>query len=104
VFGVFKIKTLLFGLLLACPPVAAWMAHSRETRKHEPLSASARPVSVSPNLRETAKIPVEVVTQGHGTETVYVNMPVQSVPEPGLLPLGLISALLLFHRKRAAGK
>lgn len=103
-FGVFKIKTLMFGLLLACPPVAAWMAHSRETRTHEPLSASARPVSVSPAVRETAKIPVEIVSQGHGTETVYVSMPVQSVPEPGLLPLGLVSALLLFRRKRVVGK
>ena len=103
-FGVFKIKTLVFGLLLASPPVAAWMAHSRETRTHEPLSASATPVSVSLNGRETAKIPVEVVTKGQGTQTVYVSMPVQSVPEPGLLPLGLVSALLLFHRKRGAGK
>jgi hypothetical protein len=104
VFGVFKIKYLLFGLLLACPPVVAWMSHSRETRTHEPLSASATPVSVSPNSREMAKIPVEVVTKGQGTQTVYVSMPVQSVPEPGLLPLALVSALLLFRRKRVAGK
>lgn len=103
-FGVFKIKTLVFGLLLASPPMAAWMAHNRETRTHEPLSASATQVSVSPAVRETAKIPVEVVTKGQGTQTVYVSMPVQSVPEPGLLPLGLVSALLLFRRKRVAGK
>jgi hypothetical protein len=31
-------------------------------------------------------------------------MPVQAVPEPGLLPLGMVSALLFMRRKRAAGK
>lgn len=103
-FGVLKIKSLLFGLLLVTPPLAAWMVHSRETSVLEPLSASATPVSFEGQSGRIAKIPVEVVTQGRVTETVYISMPVQAVPEPGLLPLGMVSALLLFRRKRQAGK
>lgn len=103
-FGVLKTKTLLFGLLLASPPMGAWWFHTRDTRVHEPLSASATPASVSHVPQQSARIPVEVVTPGRGTQTVYVNMPVQSVPEPGLLPLGVVSSLLLLRRKRRAGK
>lgn len=103
-FGVFKIKALAFGLLLAIPPLAAWWVRTDGPGARDAGYAPATKVSYAEPGGRIAKIPVEVVVQGKGTETVYVSMPVQAVPEPGLLPLGLVSALLLFRRRRVGGK
>lgn len=102
-FGAYKIKVLVFGSLMAIPPLAVWL-RSHEKASRVPLEASVTAVSYAEPSGRIAKIPVEVVVQGKGTETVYVSMPVQAVPEPGLLPLGMVSVLLLMRRKRAAGK
>lgn len=102
-FGAYKIKLLLFGSLLAIPPLAVWHRTHETGRQGAPESAVTPVVFAEPSGR-IAKIPVEVVVQGKGAETVYVSMPVQAVPEPGLLPLGMVSALLLMRRKRTAGK
>jgi hypothetical protein len=104
VFGVLKIKVLLFGMLLAIPPLAAWLTRSHETGRQGAPESAVTPVAFAEPSGRVAKIPVEVVVPGKGTETVYVSMPVQAVPEPGLLPLGMVSALLFMRRKRAAGK
>lgn len=97
-FGVLKIKTLLFGLLLTTPPIAAWAIRTRDGHPQAPFTPPAQPA-----LRTTAKIPVEVVTQGIGSQTIYVEAPAQAIPEPGLLPLAVISTAMLFQRRRAVG-
>ena len=46
------------------------------------------------------RYPVEVVRKGSAPEWVYVKVENQVVPEPGFLPLILVSALALLRRKR----
>lgn len=96
-FGIFKMKAVFLGLLLASPPVAAWML--RSPAQAEPLpSPPQAPVAVV--AESQVRIPVEVVTKGAAPQWVYVQVAPQSVPEPGPYALLALSSLLLLHRRR----
>lgn len=93
-------KALLIGMLLASPPVAAWMwsgaEHAPQTTEIQSL---AEPAAATP-----VRIPVEVVAKGSASEWVYVEVPNQAVPEPGVPALIALASLLLLRRQRPAGK
>lgn len=99
-FGIFKIKAVLLGLLLASPPLAAWILHEADT----PARAEAVPQDAVASAEPAAQIAVEVVAKGSSPEWVYVEVPAQAVPEPGSVMLLAVSSLLLLRRQRPAGK
>jgi len=97
-------KVLLLGMLLASPPVAAWIL-----RTEAPASLAAGIQPVSRALRPTpadgsVQIPVEVVAEGSAPQWVYVEVQNQSVPEPGTVSLLALASLLLLRRQRPGGK
>lgn len=93
-------KALIFGLLLASPPVAAWML-----RNPDSLLASTAPAAAiqatAPAAAASMQVPVEVVAQGSAPQWIYVEMRSEAIPEPGVLPLVLLPGLLLWRRRRA---
>jgi hypothetical protein len=104
-FGLLKIKVLLCGLLLASPPVAAWML--REDPPGRSMTAAAD--SVAPNAARAlnagaVQVPVEVLAKGSAPQWVYVELPNQAVPEPGVVSLLAVTSLLLLRRQRPGGK
>jgi hypothetical protein len=100
VFGLFKIKALLVGMLLASPPVAAWILRDAEPVPRDPSNAPVfAQVEAAP-----MHIPVEILAKGSPSEVVYVEIYPQAVPEPGVPVLMALSSLLLLHRKRPLGK
>jgi hypothetical protein len=98
--GLFKIKSLLIGMFLASPPVAAWMLHASEPIPHTTASQSVTP---SPST-EAVQIPVEIFAKGSASKWVYVAVPTQAVPEPGITLLLPLASLLLLRRRRSGGK
>ncbi len=94
------LKTILLGLALAAPPVASWVLRA-DVRPPDPeaLVRVSSPPKAIPNATVT-KVPVEVVSNGSETEWIFVEAPVQSIPEPGVLPLAALTAGLLLRRKR----
>ena len=97
-------KVLLIGMLLASPPVAAWMLR---TEAPAALSAGIQPVSQP--FRPTPaggpiQVPVEVVAEGSAPQWVYVEVQNQAVPEPGVVSWLVPASLLLLRRQRPAGK
>jgi hypothetical protein len=101
VFGIFKIKSMLLGLLLALPPVAAWIMRSPDTAAVH--SGPPQQETVAP-AEPAVQVPVEVVSKGSSPEWVYVEVPAQAVPEPGSVLMVTLSSLLLLRRQRPAGK
>jgi hypothetical protein len=99
-FGILKMKALIFGLLLASPPVAAWMMRADspavETQGIQAVSHTVPAVPAS----ESVQIPIEVVTKGSAPKTIYVQVSNQSVPEPGVVSLLALTSLLLLRRQR----
>ena len=93
-------KTLLWVLLLACPPVAMCLARMNDAPGPDSnLRTVSRVVSSAP-VPEALHIPIEVVTEGDATKWVYVEIQAQSVPEPGIASLTLLASLLLLRRRR----
>ena len=96
-------KALFFGLLLASPPVAAWILHapepSMQTAQNETITTPQ--VAAQP---EAMQMPVEIVTKGGTPKWVYVEVTHQAIPEPGVVPLAALASLLLLRRRREAGK
>lgn len=97
-FGILKIKALFLGLLLASPPLAAWMLRSDE----KPLQESA--IQTVTERQGSRKVPVEVVSKGSEPQWVYVEVAPQAVPEPGVFALMAIASLGLLRRRRVDGK
>jgi hypothetical protein len=98
------LKALIIGLTLASPPVAAWMLRGE---KSPPVAPEMTEVLNPPQTMAGAtmtKIPVEIVSNGRAPKWVYVEAPVQSIPEPGVLPLTALAAALLLRRNRAGAK
>ena len=100
-FGLLKFKLLLFGLLAASPAVGV-----RSYRSQNPLISN--PEKPSSNfsipllaIEPVVRIPVEVIANGRAPEWVYVQVGTQAVPEPGLVSLlALTAVLLVFGRHR----
>lgn len=94
------LKAILLGLALAAPPVAGWVLRGGV---NPPDEAAVVRVSSAPEAiadAKVAKIPVEVVSNGSEPQLIFVEAPVQSIPEPGVLPLAALAAGLLLRRKR----
>lgn len=95
-FGLFKIKALLIGMLLASPPVAAWMWRGAEPAT-KITETPAVPAIESPTA---VQIPVEVVAKGSASQWVYVEVPSQAIPEPGVASWMALASLMLLRRQR----
>ena len=96
-------KALLIGLLLASPPVAAWMLRATGAD----AAAAGNPVGFHTCNRHPARpiqIPVEIVTKGSAPRWVYVEVSHQAIPEPGVVSLMALASLLLLRRQRSDGK
>jgi hypothetical protein len=93
-------KAVFLGMLLASPPVAAWMLRgshtARENHDIQPITEISSPAPV--------RIPVEVVAKGSASQWVYVDAPSHAVPEPGVASLMAVASLLLLRRQRPGGK
>lgn len=98
--GLLKIKALLIGLLLASPPVAAWMIYRPQQAPAAVHLSALGTAAAAPGTREELRIPVEILAKGNTPETIYVEMRTEAVPEPASLPLVLLPALLLVLRRR----
>lgn len=98
--GILKIKVLLIGLLLASPPVAAWILRGAEPTTQPPaVQRAVSHATESPEDR-SIRIPVEVVAEGSAPQWVYVEVQSQAVPEPGVATLAALTSLLLLRRQR----
>ncbi len=93
-------KALLIGMLLASPPVAAWMWRGSEVTLQTTEIQSIAETSATAQVQ----IPVEIVATGSTSEWVYVEVPNQAVPEPGVPALIALASLLLLRRQRPGGK
>jgi hypothetical protein len=101
VFGFFKMKALLIGLILASPSVA--MLVWRGGASSQQIEPGVRTVAhaVDPlESRPVVRLPVEVLAKGSEPQWVYVEVGTQPIPEPGVLPLLTIPALLLLIRRK----
>ncbi|MBC8002820.1 MAG: hypothetical protein H7X97_09565 [Opitutaceae bacterium] len=98
-FEIFKLKSLLFGVLLASPAVAIWGLKSSNS-----LGFSLQPpvVSQTQAAAETVvRVPVEVIANGSAPQWVYVQVGNQAIPEPGMASLLVLTTLILaFRRER----
>lgn len=99
-----KMKTLMIGLLLASPPVAAWMLRAAEPAIHEPAIRPTPHAALAASNEAAVQVPIEVVTEGSAPEWVYVEVRSQTIPEPGSAALAALASLLLLRRQRPAGK
>jgi hypothetical protein len=96
-------KALFFGLLLASPPVAAWVLRAPDpTIESQEIQAVSSPLPAPQS--EFIQVPVEIVTKGGAPKWVYVQVSHQAIPEPGVISLTALASLLLLRRQRSAGK
>jgi hypothetical protein len=93
-------KTLVIGMLLASPPVAAWILHAAEPTVPQTENQSL----VIPESPPAIQIPVEIVAKGSANQVVYVEVSNQAIPEPGVPALMALASLLLLRRQRPEGK
>jgi len=99
-FGLLKIKSLVWVVLLACPPVAVWVVRANGAPDPNSHIQTVSHVVSSTPAPETLQIPVEVVTEGQAPKWIYVEIQAQSIPEPGVVSLTLLASLLLLRRQR----
>jgi hypothetical protein len=103
-FGFFKMKLLFLGLLLASPPLAAWMLRGSDSA---PTAPQTQPVETQRAIVQgdrPLKVPVEVVSKGSEAQWVYVQVAPQAIPEPSSIALLAVGSLLLLRRQRSGGK
>ncbi len=98
--GLLKIKALWIGLLLASPPLAAWMIQRPQAAPVVIQAGATVESTESVISRDELRIPVEVLAKGSTPETIYVEMRPAAVPEPGSLTLLVIPAFFLLRRRR----
>ena len=89
---------LVLGLLLASPPLAAWLWNETKAPDAQRVTNS-----IPANLRSegAVQVPIEVVAEGSAPQWVYVEISNQAVPEPGVVSLLAIGSLLLLRRQRS---
>lgn len=98
--GILKIKSLVFGLLLASPALGFWVfqglgASFQQTSGHRMPSAEMVPAP-----EKITRIPVEVIAKGSAPEWVYVSVEGQAVPEPGTALLFILSGVWFALRRQ----
>jgi hypothetical protein len=89
-------KALLIGGVLFAPAAALWLRSSPAS------AADALQGQVSQAAQTVMRVPVEVLAEGKAAEWVYVEVPVQSVPEPGLVSLLALAVVALALRRSRA--
>lgn len=100
-FGIFKMKSLVFGMLLASPAFAVWTIRGAETPVSKPEVRSVSFAPAAPRPEGIVRVPVEVIAKGSAPQWVYVEVGSQAVPEPGMFSLlALTTLLLVFRRQR----
>ena len=77
-------KALLLAVLLATPPVAAWM-----WRTDFNLQAAEHP-SAKNIAQSTVRIPVEIVATGSASQVVYVEVPTETASRAPRISAGVI--------------
>lgn len=90
----------MLAAILVVPTATLWRVHAGNP---EPATSATetRMFAAAPAAEDCAlRYPVEVVRKGSAPEWVYVKVENQVVPEPGFLPLILLSALALLRRRR----
>lgn len=93
-------KTLLLALLVASPAVASWVRHGGGPA---PARPEIRPISYPASASGTGsvtRVPVEVLSKGSAPQWVYIQVPGQAVPEPGMISLLALTSLFLVFRRR----
>ena len=104
-FGLFRIKSLIFGLFLASPGLAAWAYLGMGSVDSVDASPQVSLGTAGSHGGERLRVPVEVIAKGSPPQWVYVEVPPQAIPEPGLMTLlALASGMLVFRRKREASE
>lgn len=94
-------KSIIFGVLLASPPVAVWAYRSSEKSA---AAAEIRPVSYSQSGHAqtdgAVRIPIEIIEKGSAPKFYYVESTTAAVPEPGIFSLLTLTSLVLVFRRR----
>ena len=98
--GLFKIKSLLFGLFIASPVLGFWMLRSADAIPGSQMNQPVQAIAVASVHEKITRIPVEVISKGEAHEWVYVDVGNQAVPEPGSAFLILLSGLLMVFRRQ----
>lgn len=79
-FGIFKLKVLVFGLFLAFPALAMWIYRSQAAEASHRVAVSSSMAFTDAAHETTVRIPVEVIVTGNAPEVVYVQVGRQVVP------------------------
>lgn len=99
--GFLNMKILAVGVVFATPLAVSWVWRGGEASAA--TMPGVRPIAAKAEVIEepTVKVPVEVVAKGSAPQWVYVEVgPTNSVPEPGVLPLVVLPALVLLALRR----
>ena len=100
-FGFLNIKSLIFGVLLVAPTVAALMyCDSQRAVSPSQVRAISYPQHAGRQSGEVVRIPIEVIKKGDAPQTVYVEASPQAVPEPGIFALLTFASLILVFRRQ----
>lgn len=91
--GFLKLKILLVGTFFASPMVAVWVLQAPELAPDKRQQNPAAPEPVE-------RVPVEVISTGSGSKWIYVEVGGQAVPEPGVVSLAALTALLAAFRRQ----
>ena len=100
VFGLFKMKFLLVGVLLASPAIAAWTLRGTEKPDTAAIRQTAFDSKIQPaRPSEAVRVPVEVIEKGTATQWIYIETGNQAVPEPGIYSLLAFASLAWVLRR-----
>ncbi|MES2441067.1 MAG: PEP-CTERM sorting domain-containing protein [Verrucomicrobiota bacterium] len=99
-FGIFKIKALLLGSLLASPAVAMWKFRSSGEATAQAGIHAVSYQSAPPSPASVTRVPVEVIAKGSAPQWVYVQVENEAIPEPGMISLLALTGLLLAFRRQ----
>ncbi|MEO7098049.1 MAG: hypothetical protein ABI162_01720 [Luteolibacter sp.] len=96
-----NIKSLIFGVLLVAPAVAALVYRDSEKAvSPSQMRAISYPQHTGHQSGEVVHVPIEVIQKGGAPQTVYVEASTRAVPEPGVFALLTFASLILVRRQR----
>jgi len=98
--GLFRFitNTLWTGGALGLPAAAAWIAFSPPPEQRMPQGEI--PHAGIRNVPIMMQIPVQIVSTDGSTRQIHIELSSIPIPEPGVLPLAMIGALLVLRRRR----